>query len=64
MITPQIYRLYVDGKYVDYFGGLKRATIEAMMYNNQGKKCQIFEDTLDGSLIDKQGALQSMLYNK
>jgi hypothetical protein len=63
-ITPEIFRLYVDGKYVDYYGSLKRAEITARMYNNQGKKCQIFEDTLDGSLIENQGCMKSMVYNK
>lgn len=49
MSTPEIFRLYVDGKYVDYFGGLKRATIEARMYQSQGKTVKILEDRLDGT---------------
>jgi hypothetical protein len=63
-ITPEIFRLYVDGKYVDYYGSLNRAVITARMHNNQGQKCQIFEDTLDGTLIEKQGCMNSMVYNK
>lgn len=49
MITDTIYRLYVDGKYVDYFGSLKRSTIEARMYSNQGKTIKILEDNLSGT---------------
>lgn len=44
-----IYRLYVDGKYIDYFGGLKRVTIEARMYTNQGKTVKVLEDNLSGT---------------
>jgi len=47
--TPEIFRLYVDGKYVDYYGSLKRAEITARMYRNQGKTVKILEDMLDGT---------------
>lgn len=48
-ITPEIFRLYVDGKYVDYYDSLKRAEITARMYRNQGKTVKILEDMLDGT---------------
>lgn len=48
-ITPEIFRLYVDDKYVDYYGSLKRAEITARMYRNQGKTVKILEDMLDGT---------------
>lgn len=59
MVTPEIYRLYVDGKYVDYFGGLKRATIEAKMYQSQGKTVKILEDNLNGT-----GSLREVYYDQ
>jgi len=55
--TPEIFRLYVDGKYVDYYGSLKRAEITARMYRNQGKTVKILEDTLDGT-----GSLKEVSY--
>lgn len=48
-MNDTIYRLYVDGKYIDYFGGLKRVTIEARMYTNQGKTVKVLEDNLSGT---------------
>lgn len=59
MVTPEIYRLYVDGKYIDYFGGLKRATIEAKMYQAQGKTVKILEDNLNGT-----GSLKEVYYDQ
>jgi hypothetical protein len=56
-ITPEIFRLYVDGKYVDYYGSLKRAEITARMYRNQGKTVKILEDMLDGT-----GSLKEVNY--
>lgn len=49
MTTSQIYRLYVNGKYVDYFTGLKRAKIQARMYSNQGLTVKLLEDDLEGN---------------
>jgi hypothetical protein len=44
-----IYRVYVDGKYIDYFTGLKRARITARMYLNTGHAVKILEDNLSGT---------------
>ena len=45
--TPAIYRLWVDGKYVDYYESLKRANIAARVFINQGSTVEIIEDKLD-----------------
>ncbi len=55
--TPEIFRLYVDDKYIDYYGSLKRAEITARMYRNQGKTVKILEDMLDGT-----GSLKEVNY--
>lgn len=48
-MNSNIYRLYVNNQYVDYFTGLKRAKIEARMHLSLGNTVTILEDNLEGT---------------
>lgn len=48
-MNSTIYRLYVNNQYVDYFGSLKRAKIEARMHLSIGNSVTILEDNLEGT---------------
>jgi hypothetical protein len=47
MTTSTIYRLVVEGKYIDYYTSIKRANLAAREFIAQGKKIEIIEDKLD-----------------
>jgi hypothetical protein len=48
-MNDTIYRLYVNNQYVDYYGSLKRAKIQARMHLSIGDSVTIFEDNLSGT---------------
>ena len=47
MTTSTIYRLVVEGKYIDYYTSIKRANLAAREFIAQGKKIEIIEDKLN-----------------
>jgi hypothetical protein len=42
-----IYRLVVDGKYIDYYTSLKRANLAAREFIAKNQTVEIIEDKLD-----------------
>ena len=47
MQNSTIYRLVVDGKYIDYYTSLKRANLAAREFIAKNQTVEIIEDKLD-----------------